>query len=338
MTRSEVLITGGTGFVGSHVVDRFLAAGHPVRALVRTTSSLRWLEGKNVRRIVADLREPRGLDAAVEGVGTILHFGGEIRSRGSADFVRSNAEGTGALARAFARILPDSSKGTFVYCSSLSAGGPAPDLERRPFRFVCEEDPPRPVSDYGWSKLEGERRLGVLSGKARVVVLRPPAVYGPRDPSVLRLFRWIRRGLLPLPSRGGNLLSLISVMDLAEAAYLSATVAGARGTYYVSDGRVHTWEDVGTLAAEIMGVRARVVRIPSPAAWAIAAFGEIGVRLGAGAPLLSFGKVREMRQKSWVCFHERASRDFGYQPHVKLREGLGETIRWYQDSGWLRNG
>lgn len=338
MHTSEVLITGATGFVGSHVMDRFLAAGMRVRVLVRSTSNPRWLEGKAVSRVVADLRDPASLDAAVAGTTAVLHFGGEIRSRDARGFLLANVEGTRALAAAFSRSLPPGSRGVFVYCSSLAAGGPAPDLTRTPVPFVCEDDPPAPVSDYGWSKLEGERALDVLDEKARIVILRPPAVYGPRDPSILRFFQWIARGVLLMPARGGNHLSLIHVSDLAEAAFLSAQDQRARGAYYVSDGKVHTWEDVGTLAAGLIGVKVRTVRIPMTASWLVAALGELGARLGAGAPLLSFGKVREMRQKSWVCCHERATRDFGFSPRIGLREGLEETIRWYRNSGWLRGG
>ncbi len=330
-----ILVTGATGFAGSHLVDRLLELNEPVRAIVRRTSNLRWLQGKAVEIVEADLRETNSLRHAVEGCRAVLHFAGRIRARTRDEFFRENGAGTGALAAAFGDVAPEDGSGVFIYCSSMAAGGPAPRLPREPFPHVREEDPPRPVSPYGESKLNGECRLDCLAGRARVVTLRPPPIYGPRDESILGFFRWIARGWLPLPGSSGSLFSLIHVDDLTQATMLALSDPAARGLYYVSDGSAYSWQDIGALAASTLGVRTRGVPIPTALAWVAAAVGEAAAQLGGPPPLIGFGKIREMRQSNWACLPEKAARDFGFVPRIAAERGIRETIEWYRSNGWL---
>lgn len=336
MADGPILVTGATGFVGSHVVDHLLEAGMPVRAVVRPTSNLRWLEGKPVERVVADLRDPASLRRAVEGTTAVLHFGADIKAASTRAFLRSNAEGTQALAEAFAAAAPPDGSGLFLYCSSTAAGGPAPDEDRKPFRHIREDDPPRPVSAYGESKLEGERRLPVLEGRSRVVIFRPPPVYGPRDPAILRYFRMLRSGWLILPSKANATFSLIHVHDLARAALLAMESPAARGLYYLSDRQAHSWEHVGRRTAEVLGTKVRTVHVPIFVTAVLALGAEIGGRLTGRPPLVGLGKVRELRQPCWVCLPDKATRDFGFVPQVAMERGIEETIHWYLNQGWLR--
>lgn len=336
MSRGIALVTGATGFAGSHVVDHLLAAGLSVRVLVRSSSNLRWLEGKSVDRIEADLREPEKLRRAAEGVGAVFHFGGRITARTSREFHEANADGTESLARAFLDAGQADGSGFFLYCSSLSAGGPVPSFDRGPVPHVREDDPPRPVSPYGQSKLDGERRLEILGDRARVVIIRPPAIYGPRDEAILRFLRWIQNGWLLMPPRKGNLFSLIHIRDLARASVEAMLSSCARGIYYLSDGEPHTWQNIGQLAGSILGVRPRCIRLPLVPAYLAALLGEIAARLGGRPPLMSLGKIHEFRQRAWVCLPDKAGAEFGFRPRVTVREGMEETIRWYQSVGWLR--
>ncbi|MBD3161042.1 MAG: NAD-dependent epimerase/dehydratase family protein, partial [Candidatus Eisenbacteria bacterium] len=216
MAGAPILVTGATGFVGSHVVDRLLEAGRTVRVTVRARSNLRWLEGKAIEPVEADLRDPARVQKAVEGTAAVLHFGGRIRGRRD-QFFADNAVATSCLAEAFAAQAPANGTGLFLYCSSLAAGGPARDRSRGLHPYVVEDDPPRPVSPYGESKLEGERRLAAIEGRARIVIFRPPAIYGPRDEAILRFFRLIERGWLLLPRGRRARFSILHVSDLADA-------------------------------------------------------------------------------------------------------------------------
>ncbi len=337
MNQQSVLVTGATGFVGSHVVDHPPEAGQRVRVRVRATSNLRWLEGKDVEQVRADLRDADDLDAAVEGAKAVFHFGGLIAARSTAEFIEANGEGTAALAAAFRRAAPPGGRGLFLYCSSLAAGGPAPRVDRSPFPHVTETDPPRPVSPYGRSKLLGEHGLDLLEGRARVVVFRPPAIYGPRDESILKFVRWVERGWMPIPPRGGGCFSLIHVADLARASVIALRDERAHGVYYISDGRAHSWQGIGQLIGRALGIRVREIRVPMILAKLAAAVGEASVHFGGKPPLVSFGKIRELQQQSWVCLPEKASREFGFTPLVDIEEGMEETLRWYRKAGWLRN-
>jgi nucleoside-diphosphate-sugar epimerase len=207
---------------------------------------------------------------------------------------------------------------------------------RTPFPHVCESDPPRPVSAYGESKLAGERSLDILRDRARTVIFRPPAVYGPRDEAILVLMRWAQRGWFPIPARKGATFSMIHVSDLVDATVQALECPQARGVYVVGDGEAHRWEDIGELVGRTLGKRLHMVRVPIAAAWLAAACGECITALGGAAPLVSFGKVREMRESCWVCLSDRAARDFGFRPTVRTVDGMKETIRWYHTQGWLR--
>ena len=335
MVAPLIFVTGATGFVGSHLVDRLLERGYRVRALVRRTSNLRWLEGKPVERVLMDPRDRSGLRSALEGVGAVMHFAGRIRARVRREFFEANADVTESIAAAFRETAPAGA--VFLHCSSVAASGPAPVGPPASTPRISEDDPPRPVSDYGESKLEGERRLEVLRDHARTIIFRPPAVYGPRDEAVLVLLRWAQRGWFPIPARKGATFSMIHVSDLVDAALAALESPRARGIYTLGDGEVHRWEDVGETVARIFGRRLRAIRIPIGAAWLAAAAGEGLAALGGPAPLISFGKVREMRERSWVCLADKAVRDFGFHPRVREMEGMEETIRWYRAQGWLRS-
>jgi nucleoside-diphosphate-sugar epimerase len=338
MSPRLILVTGATGFVGSHLVDALLERGCRVRALVRRTSNLRWLEGKPVELAFADLREPAALREAMAGVEAVLHFGGRIKARSKREFFEANADGTASLAAAFLESAPSGGGGLFLYCSSMAASGPARDPARSPFPHVLEDDLPHPVSDYGESKLEGERRLEMIGDRARTVILRPPAVYGPRDEAILVLMRWAQRGWFPIPARRGATFALVHVRDLVDVTMRAVENPAARGIYTVSDGEVHRWEEIGALVGRVLGKRLRTVRIPITVAWLAAASAELIAALGGPAALVSFGKVREMRESCWVCLADRAARDLAFHPGTGVAAGMEETIRWYQARGWIRGG
>jgi dihydroflavonol-4-reductase len=323
-----VLITGATGFVGSHMMDRLLAAGHRVRVLVRPTSDLRWIPKGLIEQVTADVRDPDGLRRLVAGVGWVFHFGGVTRVRTPRDYFRVNAGGTQALGEAFLEAAPDD--GVFLFCSSLAASGPAPAADR-PRR---EEDPPEPINAYGRSKLAAEQWLAErLAPRVRVLCVRPPTVYGPRDEAVLNFFRWARRGWLPMPALPESRLSLVHAEDLA-AACLMLTETGASGVYHISDGGYYGWAEVGAAAGRVLGKRLRPLRFP---AWAVRSVGSLVEAAGRAVgrvPVVNRDKVRDMLQPYWICDPARA-RAAGFRPAYGLEEGFEQTIRWYETEGWL---
>lgn len=328
MKEGVALVTGATGFAGSHMVDCLLAAGHRVRVLVRPTSDRRWIPAGRVEQVTADVRDPASLVHLTAGVAWVFHFGGVTRARSAREFFRVNTEGTQALAQAFSRNAP--SDGLFLFCSSLAASGPAPAADR-PRR---ENDPPVPITAYGESKLAAERWLEEhLAPRCRLVCVRPPAVYGPRDEAVLVLFRVARRGWLPLPAPHASRLSLIHGEDLA-AACLTLAAGGAQGVFHVSDGQIYRWEEVGAAAGRALGRRLRAVWLPAWAVRAAGAVAELGGRLTGSLPVVNRDKARDLVQPYWICDPAQVLAA-GFLPRYGLEEGVAQTIRWYQSAGWL---
>jgi len=317
--------------VGSHLVDALVERGETVTCLVRKTSDLRWLEGAPVRLAFGDVTDIASLRAAVEGQEVVFHLAAMLRGNDRASFYRVNGEGTRNLAVACARSSPRRVR--LVYLSSLAASGPSP--MGRPRR---EEDPPEPVTDYGRSKLAGETALREMSEEVPFTILRPPAVYGPRETDIFLYFRWIERGLALFPGDGRQAFDFIYVRDLVEALLCAAESPDAVGeTFFVNDGSHHTWRSAATVIAQTMGCHP--VRVPVPL-WLLepgVSLLEAVARRRGKASILSRQKIAELRCSGWICDAAKAQRVLGFQPKYPLKRGVEETIRWYRKEGWLRS-
>lgn len=330
-----VLVTGGTGFVGSHLVERLVERGYRVRLLLRRSSSLRWLEGVRAEYAYGDVRDKASLAGACVGVRSVFHFGASVRAHSAAEFRAANAAGTRNMAEALAER--GTGGGFFIYCSSLAAGGPAVAVERDHEPVRTESDPSTPITPYGRSKLEGEialREVADAHGRFRHVILRPPPVYGPRDQSILIFLRLLKNGFLPVPRSAVSRLSLVYVQDLVDSAVRAAETS-ARGTYYISDGNIYTWTEVGQRVARMMDVGIRTLRVPRSSAMLAALFSEIWGLVVRDPAVLSRAKVRDIWQPHWVCSSEKAMRDWGYEPRYPLERGMEETLTWYRMNQWL---
>ncbi len=322
----RVLVTGGTGFVGSHLVEALLAGGHDVRCLVRPGRS-GWLPADpRVHLAEGSLENAGALRDAAGDREVVFHLAGLTRALRREDFHRVNHEGTRAVVLA-CRGAPSLRR--LVYASSLAAAGPSPD--GRPLR---EDDPPRPIDDYGVSKLRGEEAVRAEAARVPATIVRLPAVYGPRDTDFLAAFRAVRRGVLPVPARGAR-IDLCHVSDAVAALLLVAGRQEATGaTYFVAGDRPLSWEQAGDAMAAALGVRAVAVPVPGLAAMGLAVGAEAWARVTGRASVISRDKVREMRARYWVCDPSRI-RALGFAPHVTPAEGFRLTAQWYREAGWL---
>ena len=319
------LVTGGTGFVGSHVVDVLLEAGYAVRCTVRQTSNLRWLEGKPVELVEADLRGP-GLDAAVSGVDLVFHFAGLTRGSGRA-LQQANFEGTQALSA----VCATHSLGIrFVFCSSQAAAGSS-----RPGVPRAEDDPPEPTTEYGSSKLAAERAVLDQIGKLEPVVLRPSAIYGPRDEDTLPYFKMAAKGVMIIPGVRERRIQMVHARDVAGAALLAAEAPVAVGrTYFIAHPEVLTWSSLAHSIADAVGRRVVPIRIPSPI---LRAIGTLASAFGAGGSPGQIDKRRaaDLTELDWTCRVDRALDELGWSPRFDVQRGLQNTADWYRDQGWL---
>jgi nucleoside-diphosphate-sugar epimerase len=324
-----VLITGATGFVGSHVAEAFAERGDRVRALVRSTSRTTHLEALGVEIVVAPLEDAAALAGAVADADVVVHLAALTRASGEAEFDRANRDGTANLVRALLGAEPRPRR--LVYLSSLAAAGPA--LDGTP---AGRDDAPRPLTAYGRSKLAGEAECAAAADAMEVVIVRAPAVYGPRDRDLYHFFRLAKLGVLPVPSGPTRSLQLVHVADLADGIVAAATAPNARGVYYVAEPRAYAWAEVCGLVADAVG-RPGARRVPLPAALvSAAAAGTEAVGRLVGRPVIfDRDKAREMLADGWLCETDSARAELGFETRIPLAEGLAETARWYRAEGLL---
>jgi nucleoside-diphosphate-sugar epimerase len=321
-----ILVTGGTGFIGSHLVERLVAQGRPVRCLVRRAATAGNLPPK-IELAYGDLESGMGLADALRGVHTVIHLAGVTKARTAADYHRGNAVATANLLRAAAGV------DRFVHVSSLAAAGPS-----TADRALTELDPPRPVSHYGRSKLAAEEAVRESPLAARAVVVRPPVVYGPRDRDVFQMIRTACRGWMAQIGRTPSRFSHIYVGDLVDGLIIAADGTGAAGArvFYLAHAIPVSWDEFGSVAARLTGRKLRTIAIPATAAYVLGLCAEWWSRCSGKPGILSRDKVLEACCAGWVCDPARACRELGFCAPTGLEEGLRRTLRWYKEAGWLQ--
>lgn len=321
----RLLITGGTGFVGSHVVDVAIETGYTVRCTVRAHSNRRWLEGKPIELIEADLSGPN-LAAAVQGVDAVIHCAGLTRGTREALFAANHA-GTAALLNA---CLGRSDPPRFVLCSSQAAAGPGSVDRPR-----TEADPPQPTSDYGRSKLAAEHEVRRQADRMETVVLRPGAVYGPRDEDTLTFFQMAARGVVVIPGLRRRRLQIVHARDVARALVDAGQTSGGVGhTYFVAHPEVLSWNDLASGIARAVGRRVIRLRVPSPLLTAAAVVAQ-AVGAGRRAGEIDRRRARDLLERAWTCRVERAMAELPWSPQYDSLRGLEETATWYRQQDWL---
>ncbi len=324
----NALVTGSNGFLGSHLVEGLLAKGYDVHCLVRRTSDLRWLTGLPVRFVYGDVTLPESLREAVAGKDYVYHAAGILKGRSQWAFDRVNLHGTANLLKAcweYSRSL-----GRFVLISSQSAGGPS--RNKIP---ATETSEPRPVSRYGRSKLKAEQEARRYLRRLPITIVRPPAIFGPRDSGMYPFFKLLKQGVVALVS-GKRCANLVYVRDVVSGAILAGEKEAAVGqTYYVAAERGCAWREFAEAAARAMGVRPLVVSVPAAAVKAIGGWNTLTGALTGRARMLDWQKANEILQPYWLCDISKAKRELGYRPKYSLEDGLRETSNWYVKEGWI---
>ncbi|MBQ9452580.1 MAG: NAD(P)-dependent oxidoreductase [Desulfovibrio sp.] len=344
LSGKQVLLTGGTGFVGRHLLPELLASGAVVTCLTRASSDTSRLP-KDVTVVQADLSTGEGLAEALDGKDVVIHMAALLFGVGWQEYLRANALAALRLAEAFARKQGNT---RFILLSSLAATGPCAVPPG-----ASEASTPAPVSAYGWSKLLVEQILGHTLGD-RLVILRPPIIYGSGDKGLLPVFRGVKHNIAVSPGWGRDFpISVIHVGDMVRAV-LCACHPKACGVYHLNDGQMHTMASfckaMGNAVAHVLGRDAQTVRvlhIPLPimavtavlsTAYGLAA--DILCRRLSGhglrrAPGWNVDKYREARQEGWLSEGSRICHELGFMPYVTLEDGLLEAAQGYVREGLL---
>lgn len=330
----RAFVTGGTGFVGSHLVEELLGRGYEVTCLVR--SDPKWLEGLPVAVVKGDLFSTDILCDAVADTTHIFHVAGLTRAKSEAELDRANVDGTINLLKTIFRCATRVEK--VLVTSSLAAVGFSERL------VATETSPLRPISAYGRSKAQMEQAIEALlkgsdsRSRPPVTIVRPPAVYGPREKDIFAFFKTVSAGIVPMVGSGSEPeISLVYVQDLARGMVDAAEHPATGGeVYFVGSEQQYSWQDVKVATLKALGKkRALTVPVPRDLVTTVGSVVEFGGRVLGRYPALNEEKATEILKACKMCSSAKASEDFGYQQKVSLEKGLQQTIQWYRDNDWL---
>jgi len=325
----KALVTGAAGFIGSHLVEALLQRGVQVRCLVRPTSHLEWIKGLPVELIYGDCRDKDSLEPGVQDVDLVFHLAGVTRAIDTKTYFEVNALGTENLVQACLEHNPRLQK--FIYLSSQAAAGPGRNGGKKK-----ESDHCSPVSPYGMSKRRGEELALAQAHELPLLILRPAAVYGPRDNAFLFLFQCLAKRIKPYFSGGVQHLSLCSVQDLVGAILLAAETRTLSGEiFFLSDGHDYRMEEINDIFAQAIEVTAFRLRLPAPVLFGIAAVGQYFAKVTGKPALISRGRAEELIQPNWLCDITKARTLLGFEPQIALARGAKLTFDWYRKENWL---
>ncbi|NUM79891.1 NAD(P)-dependent oxidoreductase [bacterium] len=323
------LITGATGFIGSHLAEALIQKGHDVRCIVRRTSDLTWLKNLPVEFVEGDITDRDSLIPAVQGADYIFHLGGITKAKKESTYFKINADGSRLLYEVCREYNPVVKK--IVHVSSQAAAGPSSANRPR-----TENDPPQPLTYYGKSKLEGEKYAVEYSKFLPITILRPPAVYGPREKDIFIYFKLIDRHWKPILGMKKKYLSLIYVHDLVDAIMLAAENPGGLGqTYFVDDGRIYSWADLSDGIKKVMDRWTLPLFVPETLTVAVAYVSEFFSQFSSKPAVLNRQKIIELRQQAWTTSSEKIRNELGFVSKFDWQRGCEETIKWYRENMWL---
>lgn len=326
--KERVLITGASGFVGYHLIEEALNNNLEVFAAVRKSSNIAHLKNLNITFTYPDFNNVNALKQEIiaNDYQYIIHAAGVTRAKNKAAYNAINVNYTINLAAA-AATAPGFKK--LVFMSSLAALGPLKTLTG----IINDDDAPHPVTAYGESKLLAEQTLRTIH-HLKYTILRPTAVYGPRDTGIYLAFKQFAKGIEPYIGTGKQKLSFIYVKDLA-AASVKALYAGEQKAYNLSDGNFYDRFELADITKSVLGVKTFKFHLSVKFVKFIATVSEFIGSLRNQTPILNTEKLNELTAVNWFCNIDNARHDLGFYPSYNLEAGVTETISWYKANNWL---
>ena len=322
----KVFITGGTGFIGSHLIDFFIHNNIKVYALIRDPSKLKWIEGLNINYLKGDLLNIPSLPVDTDYV---FHIAGFTKAPKSADYYTVNQKGTASLFKSLIRQKLPLKK--IIVLSSLAAAGPCQSGDS-----VKESCTPCPITPYGDSKLQGEKAALKYQNEFPVVIIRVGPVFGPRDHDFIAFFKLIKKGILPKFGSVQKLISMCYVKDLVKAMFLCMHHQLNNGEIInIADPTPYSWDDFGKASSQILGKKLVTLQIPLPLVYFLALISEAMGKIRKKPSIINRDKFKDMIQDAWVADTSKAQQKLSFNPDYSLKQALEETIGWYIKEGWL---
>ena len=329
MKMKKVFLTGATGFVGSTLAELLLQTGYQVRCLVRKQSNLRWIADLDVECFYGSLTDTHSLIMGIQDCEFVYHAAGITKALTEEDYFVGNHQGTKNLMDACLENTNGSRR--LIHISSQAAVGPSPTLIP-----IDETHPPNPLTYYGASKLAAEEALLRYKDKLNLTIIRPPAVYGPRDTDVLEFFKTVSKGIIPQLGGKNKYLSLIHVRDLARGILAAGESEKAIGEiYFITSPKPYSWEEVARTTLKILNKKGVKISVPLALMRGIAVLYEQIARLTKKPTIVNKQKVIEMEQDFWTCSPEKAKKELGFEADIPLENGIRETIIWYKEKKWM---
>lgn len=323
----KAFVTGGTGFIGSHLVDELIRLEEwtEIRCLVRNNE--KWLKDKPYTKVQGDLHSFNAIRESLKDVDTVFHLAGVVKAPTQQEFDHANVDATEGLIR----MAEKCGVKKMVILSSLAAAGPSRDRPKK------ESDSMNPVSMYGKSKMKMEQVIHEMAPKKMSIsILRPPAVYGPREDQIYTLFKMISKGVAPVVGDGETpKLSMVYVKDVVQG-ILKADDQKKNGvsTYFISGDKITCWNEIIEICNTVLGKKSISIKIKPHWVKKIAGVIETTSNLLGTYPVVNREKAREMILE-WTCSIEKAKEELNYKPSYSLEEGISRTLRWYKKHQWL---
>jgi nucleoside-diphosphate-sugar epimerase len=333
----KILITGASGFIGSFIVEEALKRGFETWAAVRKSSSRDFLQDEHIRFIELNLSSEKQLKEQLKDLqfDYVVHAAGVTKCLHKEDFFRINTEGTKNLVRALIDLKMPLKR--FVYISSLSIMGAI--REEQPYREIREDDKPQPNTAYGKSKLAAEKYLSTLNDQCPAfpyIILRPTGVYGPRERDYFMMAKSIQAHTDFAVGFQQQDITFVYVTDVVQAIFLALEKGETGRKYFLSDGEVYQSSTFSDLIRKELD-NPWWIRITAPL-WLLRIItfcGECISHMTGKVTALNNDKYHIMKQRNWRCDIRPAQQELGFEPQVKLEEGVRRSIAWYKKNKWL---
>ncbi len=328
----KILITGASGFVGSHLVEEALGRNLEVYAGVRKTSSRQYLQDGRIHFFEMDFSDMDDLKIKLSenNFDYIIHNAGIVSAPRLEDYFTVNYEYLKNLIEALNSNSINLEK--FIYISSLASYGPASSSDLSD--FLKEEDQPRPINTYGKSKLKSEQFIA-SQNNLPYIIIRPTAIYGPREKEIFTFFKLINKNIEGYIGNKKQHLTFIYIKDLTKT-ILDATLSRFREkAYFISDGKYYPQTDLGKYAKQFLDKKTFRLHVPVSLVKSIAWLLEQPAKLTRNYPALNLEKVHILESMNWKCDLTALKEDLNFRPQYDLERGLEETLKWYRENGWL---